>query len=96
LGRSLGTQNRDRGHEPVSAPRKGFNVTRRVGIIVKRIPNFSDGYAQAVIELNKRVFRPEALPDFLPGDDLSGPLYEHYEQSIRKVLDLHAGAIPRE
>ena len=67
-----GFQRCGRGHEPVSAPWKGLNVTRCIGIIVQRVPHFSDGYAQAVIELNKGVFWPQALPDFFPRDDFSG------------------------
>lgn len=68
---------------------------RCLGIIFQRVSDFPDGYAQAVIELNERVFRPQTSPDFLASDDLPGPLQEHYEQSIGKVLDLHAVAIPR-
>jgi hypothetical protein len=92
--RSIRSHNCDRGDEPVSASRNGFNVARRVGIIVKRVPHFSDGYAQAVIELNKGVFRPQALPNFFPSDNLSGPLDQHYEEPVREILNFHTGAVP--
>ncbi len=92
---SVRTQNRDRGHEAVSAPRNGFHIARCLGVIVECVPHFSDGHAQAVIELNEGVFRPQTLPDFFASDDLSGSLHQHHEQSVGKVLDFHAGAIPR-
>ena len=86
----------DWGDEAVSAPWNCLQVARRVGVIIQRVPHFSDGYAEAVIELNEGILRPQALTDLLPGEDLSRPLQKHDEQAIGKVLDFHACPIPRE
>jgi hypothetical protein len=88
--------NLDRGHEAASAPRKGFNVTRRLGVVVKRVSHFPDSHAKAVIKLDEGVFRPQALPDFLAGDNLPRPLEEHHEESIGEILDSHPAPIARE
>jgi hypothetical protein len=68
---------------------------RRLGIVAERLAHLADGHPKAVIKLNEGVFRPQTLPDFLPGDDFPGPLHQHQQQSIRQILESDADAVPR-
>src|SRR5579863_532079 len=80
----------------VSAARDRFDVARDVGIIAERVPHLANSYTQAVVELDKGVLRPKALPYLFPGDDLSTPFHEHDQQTVGKLLHLHRVAIARE
>ncbi|HKR30294.1 MAG TPA: hypothetical protein VJT08_07445 [Terriglobales bacterium] len=50
---------------------------RNLSIISEGLSHLPNGNAQAVVELNKGVFRPQMLTHLFPGDDLSTPFYEH-------------------
>jgi hypothetical protein len=61
----------DRCDEAVTAPGYGFDETRLLGIVAQRCANLVDGEVDAAIEVNEGVTIPDALVNFLTGDDLS-------------------------
>src|SRR5690348_8372714 len=87
--------------ETVTAARNRLDVVRDVGIISEGVPHLPNSYAQAVIELDEGVLRPEALPHFFPSHHFPTPLHEHDQEPERKLLQFHAlgaarkAALPR-
>jgi hypothetical protein len=94
--RGLGTQDRDRRYEAVSTPRNRFHIARRFGDIVQGVSNFSDGYAEAVVEFDEGIVWPQTLPEFLTGNDFIGALDQHQEKPIRETLNFNPDAISRQ
>jgi len=55
----------DRGNEPVTALRQGFDETGILGIVAQRLAELVDRDSQAVIEVDRRVSAPKLLLQLL-------------------------------
>ena len=60
-------------YEAVPATRQRLNVARTVGIVCQRGANLGYAEVDSAVEVHERVVAPEAVLNFLPGDDLPGP-----------------------
>jgi hypothetical protein len=52
-----------------------------------------DSGAEALIELDERILRPQALPDGFSRDDFAGPFEQGDQQKEWLPLDFHAMAL---
>ena len=50
-----------RSEEAISALGNGLDVAGVLGIIAKRLPQFANGYAEAAVEVDKRIVAPDAV-----------------------------------
>lgn len=89
-------KNRRRSQKPVASSRNRFNVAGKLRIVAEGFSNFSDGHAQTVVELDESVFRPEALLQFLTGDNLPVTFHQNFEETAGQVLQFHSLAMARE
>jgi hypothetical protein len=55
----------------VTAPVKGFDVTRSFCVVSKRFPDFVDGGVEPLIKVNESAPRPEFFAQFLSADYLT-------------------------
>jgi hypothetical protein len=79
----------DRGDEPISVPRQSFDKPGIIGRIIEGFPKPHDGGVETVIEIHERVFGPEPLSQFFPGDDLAPPFEQYAEDSAGLFLKLN-------
>ena len=95
LSPRLRALHRYRRHKTISPARYGCDIVRCLGVVVQRFPHFADSHPKAIVELHERVFRPQPLPHFLPGNDLAGSLHQHEQQPVRKILESHPDSVTR-
>jgi hypothetical protein len=62
-------------------------------IVVERLTHLTDSDPKTIVKLYEGVFRPQTLPDFLPGDGFACALYQHEQQPVREVLNFYASAV---
>jgi hypothetical protein len=60
--------------EPIAASTDGLNKRWFVGRVSQRIPELAYGHCQAMVEIDKGIFRPEALAKFFTSDDFTREL----------------------
>jgi hypothetical protein len=65
--------------EPISSLWNRLDVSGIFGVIVQRLPKLTNGGAEAAVEVNKSIARPEAAAKFLAADDFSGS-FEEYDK----------------
>ena len=82
----------DRRDEPVPAPVQRLDEPRIVGIVAERGAQPLDGRVQAVLEVDERACRPEALPELLSRHHFARPLEHHRENLERLILKPDADA----
>jgi hypothetical protein len=63
--------------ETVAPPGYRFHKARTLSGIAQGLPNFIDGFVQAVIEVNKCVGGPQVLLQFFPSNHFPGMLEQH-------------------
>jgi hypothetical protein len=73
-----------------------LNIPGTFGVVAQRFPQLANGDAEAAVEIDKRVFRPDAAPQFFAADHLPSIFQKHDEQTKRLLLQLHALPIPEE
>ena len=83
----------DRTKEAVAPFRNRLNVARIHDIIVQRLPQLANSYAKTTVKIDKGIFRPDPVPQFLAGDYLSGVFQKHNQKSERLLLQLHTRSI---
>lgn len=77
----------------ISSPVQGLDKPGVVGIISQRLTQLLYRGVQAQVEIDERVLRPKALPQFFPSDDLIGAFQQH-DQNLKRLvreLDPYAG-----
>jgi hypothetical protein len=79
--------------KPVSPLGHGFNKTRSIGDIPKGFPQPFDGVVQAVIEVDKGVGGPKALPQFFAVHHVARMLQQELQDLQRLLLQLHPDAM---
>src|SRR5512141_384901 len=79
--------------EPISLPCQGFDEARTGGRVPQHIPNLVHRRVQAVIEIDKGTFRPQALADLGTGDQLPGLLQQHDENVEGLPLQRHTPSL---
>jgi len=84
--------NGDGSDEAVAALGKRLDKAGVVGFVGKGVAEFVYGGVQAVFEIDKGVFGPEALLDLLAGDDQAGLFQEDGEDLEGAILDFEANA----
>ena len=70
-----------------------LDIARLRSGIPQGFPQFVDGAADAVVEINEGAVGPEALPEILSRDDLAAPLDECNQQVEGTVLEPDASAV---
>lgn len=80
-----------RGKEPVASPGDGLHVARGFGVVVQGLAHLPDRDAEAVVELDEGVGRPELPLQLVPSDDLARPLHEQQEEAKGQVLQPDPG-----
>ena len=80
-------------NEAVSPSREGFNVARRLGIVVKHLAQLLDVGIQAVFEIYECIFRPEVLAQFFAGDQFARTLQQKRKNGDGLALQLKLGAV---
>jgi hypothetical protein len=63
-------------------------VPRLSGGVAQRLAELIDSGVQAVVEIDKRVFAPQALAQFIPRYKLGGFLQQHQQQLKRLGVKL--------
>jgi hypothetical protein len=76
--------------EPKAAAGQGLDIARAFRLVAQRLPQLLDGGADAVVELDDRAIRPDAIADFLPRHHFSGMLEQHEENLERLFLQTNA------
>ena len=82
----------DGGDKPVAAPVQCLDEPRIIGVIAERAPQPFDGGVQAVLEVDERSRRPQALTQLVASHDVTGPLDHHRENLEGLILKPDADA----
>jgi hypothetical protein len=72
--------------ETVSATRQSFNEPRLIRRIAQHFPEPIHRFIQAVVEVHKRVGRPQRPLEFFAGDQLTGALQQSHEHLEGLIL----------
>ncbi len=62
--------------EAITVTRHCFDKTRLVRGILQRLAQFSDGLVKPVLEVHKRISRPESFAELISRDHFTGMLEE--------------------
>jgi hypothetical protein len=81
-----------RRHKAIATPGKGFNEAGILGRITDSFAEALDGVVQPGFEVDERVGRPEALPEFLSRYDLTGIFQQDLENLEGLFLELEPDA----
>jgi hypothetical protein len=73
-----------------------LNIPGTFGVVAQRFPQLADGDAEAAVEIDKRVSRPDTAPQFFAADHLPSVFQKHDEEPKRLLLQLHALPVPEE
>src|ERR1700761_6076588 len=73
----------DRTKEAVAPFRNRLNVARILDIIVQCLPQLANSYAKTAVKIDKCIFWPDMVPQFLAGDYFSGVFQKHNEKPER-------------
>jgi hypothetical protein len=85
-----------RSEEAIAALRNGLDIAWVFGVIVQRLPEFSDRYTEAAVEVNKGVAWPEASSKLLATYDFSGMFQKHEEEKIGLLLQSYQSPVLQE
>jgi hypothetical protein len=85
-----------RGDEAIADTGDGLDVAGRGGRVPEGVAKFLDGLVEAVIEVDKDVGGPEALAEFVAGDDFAGALEEQSQELQRLLRQGEFGPVPAE
>ena len=59
------------------------------GVVAKRLPQFAYSYAEAAVEVDKRIVAPDAMAQVVAGDHLSGVFQKNDQKPEGLLLQLH-------
>ena len=62
----------DRSKKSITTPSDSFDESRIIGGVTQGIAQAANGGVEAVVKIDEGVGRPEAVPQFFPGDDFAG------------------------
>jgi hypothetical protein len=85
----IGTCNRDRCDKSIAATGHGFNKVGAIRGISQSFADLVNRHAQALVELNVGVFRPEMRLYLFPRDNCSSPLNKQSQQTQWLILQPH-------
>jgi hypothetical protein len=71
-------------------------ITRPACVMSQRVANFLNATLLGCCQIRRKCCRAQLLPQGLTTDDLPGPLDDHQQQAIRRLLQLDPVAIWRE
>ena len=82
-----------RGDEAVAPPRDGFHKTRTFGRVAEDFAQLHHSIIQAVIEIDECISLPQAISQFIPGDDLTGSFQENGQNLERLFREFQAETV---
>jgi hypothetical protein len=82
--------------EPISALWNCLDVARILGIVLQRLPELANRYAEAAVEIDERIAGPEPTSKFLAADDFSGSFQEHEKEPIGLLLQPYGPPVLQE
>ena len=82
----------DRSDESIAASCESLNKARILGGVAESLPDFIDGCAQRMVEVDDRILTPESKLKFLTRDDLAGAFDQGGQDFERLALQLDAKA----
>jgi hypothetical protein len=85
-----GRDSLDRRHKSKTTFRYRFDVTRRLGVVAQRLPEFSESRAKTLVKVDEGVGRPQPAADLFAGDHFSGTVQQHEKKLRRLLLQPHA------
>src|SRR5262245_33534265 len=77
----------------MSAAAHRFDEARVLRRVAKSCPKFCDRRAEAVIEIDERIGRPQRLTHFFAGDEIAVMVEEKHQQLERLLLKLDSDAL---
>ncbi len=81
-----------RRNQPIAAARQGFDESRSLGRVSKRFAQPLHRRVHSVLEVDECVVLPEALTQFLAGDQLTGSRHQALEHLEGLLLEPHTHA----
>lgn len=81
------------GDEAVSLAGDGLDEARVVGIVAQGLADLADGSVDAVFGVDENIFAPEAVDDFLAGDDGTLLFGEQQKEFERDAFELQSAAV---
>jgi hypothetical protein len=78
-----------RNHESITALRQGFNETRVGSRIAEYFAKLINNGIQTMVKIDKRIGRPEFLPQVFPGHNFARPFQQNDENLERLILQTH-------
>lgn len=82
--------------ETIAPLGNGLYISRTFGIVAKRLSQLAHRHAEAAVEINERIARPETASQFLPANDFSRTLKQCDKEPIRLLLQLDASPVLKE
>jgi hypothetical protein len=76
--------------------RDGLDVSGIFGVVVQRLSEFANRYAEAAVEVDKGIAEPETAAKFLAADDFSGSFEEHEEEPVGLLLQPYGSPVLQE
>jgi hypothetical protein len=90
---SSGHDTVDGRNEPITAPMERFNKSGILCRIPKRSAQPLDRGVEAVLEVDERAIRPQAVTNFVARDDFSWLIQHQHQNLERLVLQPHPNAL---
>jgi hypothetical protein len=93
LENGSGGRSFNRRNEPVPLARECLHVARVVRRVTERLTKLIDGRIETLFEVDECRALPQVTLQFVPGDDLSGPVYQNGKNLERLSLKPQAGSV---
>jgi hypothetical protein len=79
--------------ETIAPLGNGLYISRTFGIVAKRLSQLAHRHAEAAVEINERIARPEAASKFLSSDDFSRAFKQCDKEPIGLLLQPNASPV---
>ena len=83
-----------RSNETIPSTRNSLDKTRFLGGVVQSLPQLIDRVIQIVVEIDKRIVKPQALVEFVARDQSPGALQQGHENLKGFFLQLDSEPQP--
>jgi hypothetical protein len=80
-------------YEAIALPGEGLYIARVIGGVPQSVPQSSYRGIDTLIELDNRLVRPEALPNLLPRNYVSGGFEKHSQDLERLLLESNPASL---
>ena len=96
MGSGISLDDGNRSQKSIAFSRQSLYIPGSLCVVRECVPDLPDRNPEAVIELDERVVRPQALPYCFAVDDLAWLLNQQHQKPVGQFLQLDPATVPDE